>query len=75
VLYRAKNDVANGMFDTGSIKNTDPGFDSIDVSHSYYDFHLKDNSPAVNAGAVTIFTKDLDDKLRDANPDIGCYEK
>lgn len=75
VLYKAKDDVANGMFNAGSIKNMDPGFDSVDVSHSYYDFHLKDNSPAINAGAVTTFPKDLDDKLRDANPDIGCYEK
>ena len=53
----------------------DPLFDSIDVSHNYFDFHLKDNSPAINAGAVTTFPLDLDDKARDANPDIGCYEK
>jgi hypothetical protein len=76
VLYKAKDNIVNGMFDSFSVKNADPAFDSIDVSHNYYNFHLKDNSPAINTGAATIaFPKDLDDKIRDANPDIGCYEK
>jgi hypothetical protein len=75
VLYKAKDDIANGVFDASSIKNMDPAFDSIDVSHNYYDFHLQDNSPAINIGGSTIFPLDLDDKTRDANPDIGCYEK
>ena len=74
VLYKAKNDIPNGSFDASSIKNMDPVFDTIDVSHNYYDFHLKDNSPAIDAGTVTTFSLDLDDKTRDANPDIGCYE-
>ncbi|KAA9039367.1 hypothetical protein FW778_11090 [Ginsengibacter hankyongi] len=75
VLYKAKDNVSNGNFDAQSIKNTDPSFDSIDVSHNYYDFHLKDYSPAINAGTSTSFPKDLDDVIRDAKPDIGCYEK
>src|ERR1019366_8382869 len=75
VLYKVKNDITNGIFDANSIKNIDPGFDSIDVSHNYYNFHLKDNSPAIDAGVITSFPKDLDDKSRDAKPDIGCYEK
>jgi hypothetical protein len=74
VLYKAKNDVANGTF-LNSIKNADPLFDSIDVSHQYYNFHLQDGSPAINIGVVTPFLFDLDDKLRDANPDLGCYER
>ncbi|HEY5406507.1 MAG TPA: hypothetical protein VIJ92_05460 [Ginsengibacter sp.] len=74
VLYKAKNDIANGTFDPQSIRNMDPQFDSIDVSHNYYDFHLMDNSPAIDAGVITAFPRDLDDKLRDAKPDIGCYE-
>ena len=74
VLYKAKDDIANGTFDANSIRNIDPQFDSIDVSHNYYDFHLKNNSPAIDAGVITIFPRDLDDKLRDAKPDIGCYE-
>ena len=75
VLYKAKNNVANGVFDSFSIKNIDPGFDSIDVSHQYYNFRLQNNSPAINKGVVTAFPYDLDDKLRDAKPDIGCYER
>lgn len=75
VLYKAKTDVANGIFDAGSIKNADPLFDSIDVSHQHYNFHLQAGSPAIDAGVVTTIASDLDDKLRDAKPDIGCYER
>lgn len=75
ILYKAKNDIVNGVFDTHSIKNIDPVFDSIDISHQSYNFHLKDNSPAIDNGAITSFRYDLDDKTRDANPDIGCYER
>lgn len=75
VLYKAKTDVANGVFDSYSIKNIDPAFDSINVSNQYYNFRLQINSPAVDKGVVTAFPYDLDDKLRDAKPDIGCYER
>ena len=75
VLYKAKNDIANATFDMHSIRNMDPMFDSIDVSNQRYDFHLKDGSPAINAGVNNAFSFDLADKLRDADPDIGCYEK
>lgn len=75
VLYKAKNDIANGVFDAFSIKNMDPLFDSIDVSHQYYNFHLQAGSPAVNTGIATPFLVDLDDKSRDAAPDLGCYER
>ena len=75
VLYKAKNDIANATFDMHSIKNLNPMFDSIDISHQRYNFHLKDNSPAINAGIANVFNFDLDDKLRDASPDLGCYEK
>ena len=52
-------------------------FDSINVSKNIFDFHFNDhpNSPAVNAGVATPFLYDLDDKLRDSQPDIGCYER
>jgi hypothetical protein len=74
VLYKAKDDIINGTFDANSIRNTDPQFDSIDVSHNYYDFHLQAGSPAIDAGVITAFPLDLDDKPRDSKPDIGCYE-
>jgi hypothetical protein len=75
VLYKAKGDISNATF-IASIKNEDPLFDSVNTSKNVYDFHFNpSSSPAVNAGVVTPFIFDLDDKLRDLTPDIGCYEK
>jgi hypothetical protein len=76
ILYKAKNDVGNATFIT-SIKNEEPMFDSIDVFKNIFDFHFTKtpSAPAVNAGVTTSFPLDLDDKLRDNKPDIGCYER
>ncbi|MDE3182769.1 MAG: hypothetical protein KGM16_05060 [Bacteroidota bacterium] len=76
VLYKAKDEIPNATF-TSSIKNETPMFDSIDVSKNIFDFHFNNhpNSPAINAGVTTVFLSDLDDKPRDSNPDIGCYER
>ncbi len=76
VLYKAKDVIPNATF-IASIKNETPMFDSIDVSKNFFDFHFNDhpNSPAVNAGVVTPFPYDLDHKLRDSQPDLGCYER
>jgi hypothetical protein len=76
VLYKAKNPIAEASF-ISSVINEDPQFDSIDVSGNIFDFHITKSasSPAINAGTKTSFLYDLDGKLRDARPDIGCYEK
>lgn len=76
VLYKAKNEINSATF-IASVKNEDPLFDSINTSKNIYDFHLNNNpsSPAVNTGLATPFIYDLDDKLRGATPDIGCYER
>jgi hypothetical protein len=38
-------------------------------------FHLKAASPALNLGSTNVGTMDdLDDKLRNSPPDVGCYE-
>lgn len=76
VLYKAKDGIPNATF-ISSIQNEAPMFDSIDVSKNIFDFHFTNqpNSPAINAGVTTVFTSDLDDKPRDSNPDIGCYER
>ena len=76
VLYKAKDEITNATF-FSSIKNEPPMFDSINVSRNIYNFHINNNpsSPAVDAGVVTPFIYDLDDKLRDSKPDIGCYER
>lgn len=76
VLYKVKDDPNPATF-TNFIKNVSPLFDSINVSKNIYDFHFSKNSgaPAINAGTPTPFLYDLDDKLRGAQPDIGCYER
>ncbi len=57
--------------------NQPPQFDSIDVAKRYYDFHLKQGSPAVNKGVNAGVAFDLDGKPRPvgAQPDLGCFEK
>ena len=76
-LYKVKTDPLNSIFNS-SIKNTDPLFDSINVSKRYYDFHIsqKPDAPVINKGVATSFSKDLDDNPRNIGlPDLGCYEK
>ncbi len=76
VLYKAADNISNATF-ISSLQNNPPMFDSINVSGNIYDFHFINhfNSPAVNAGVVTPFLYDLDDNLRGAAPDIGCYQR
>lgn len=58
------------------INNQAPQFDSIDISHRYYDFRLKNSSPAINKGANAGVTIDLDGNTRPVGlPDLGCFEK
>ncbi|MEP6615219.1 MAG: hypothetical protein ABJA57_01505 [Ginsengibacter sp.] len=61
------------------IKNADPLFDSINVDKQYFDFHFNNNpgSPAVDAGILTLFPKDLDDtpRVNGLLPDLGSYER
>jgi hypothetical protein len=76
VLYKANDEIPNAIF-ISSLQNELPVFDSINVSKNIFDFHFnKDRySPAVDAGITNSFLYDLDDKLRDSQPDIGCYER
>lgn len=75
-IFKAKDIPSNVSF-LNCLQNTPPLFDSINTQKNIYDFHLNNNpnSPAINAGIATIFPLDLDGKLRDARPDIGCYER
>jgi hypothetical protein len=58
------------------INNQSPLFDSVNNSKKYYDFHLQASSPAIDKGANTVITIDLDGKPRPVGaPDLGCYEK
>ncbi len=61
---------------TNIISNQNPLFDSVNVSKNYYSFRLKENSPAINKGAASTVTIDLDGNPRPvAQPDMGAYEK
>ncbi len=74
-LWKVKNNPANSIF-SNIIANTAPAFDSIDVQHHYYDFHLKSTSPVLQQGAATTLATDLDGKPRNLlKPDLGCYQK
>ena len=77
-LYKALADPSNTTLNA-VIRNIDPIFDSIDISHNYYDFRITKNitAPGIDNGAATGFLKDLDDNNRTAGllPDLGCYEK
>lgn len=53
------------------ILNNDPLF----VSKSEQDYHLKDGSPAINAGKTGLgIAFDIEGKARDGQPDIGAFE-
>lgn len=75
-LWRIKT-LPSNITSTGIINNTPPQFDSINTSKNYYNFRLRDGSPAINAGTSSGITYDLDSNPRPvaANPDLGCFEK
>lgn len=58
------------------INNQNPIFDSINVSKRFFNFRLKDNSPALNKATDVGVINDLDGKPRPVGiPDLGCYER
>jgi hypothetical protein len=75
VLWNEKTTPAN-VNTVIVVKNAYPQFDSINTTKNFYDFRLKETSPAINAGTITSVTSDLDGKPRLVGlPDLGCYEK
>jgi hypothetical protein len=74
-LYKAKNNLSNINL-INNLMNTPPLFDSIDDNGKFYDFRInKGRSPAINKGKNLSIPVDLEGKPRDAQPDIGSYEK
>lgn len=77
-LIKVATDPDNTLF-TDVIRNEDPRFDSIDISHQYYNFRTTSNAlaPGIDKGVLTSYPKDLDDlpRLSGTFPDLGCYEK
>lgn len=69
-FLKTKTPVTGAAF-PGSINNSDPLFNDI----SKDDYHLSSSSPCKDAGIVIAgINTDLDNYLRDALPDVGCYE-
>jgi hypothetical protein len=57
----------------GNLCDAAPGVRSTSIDA--FDGHLVDGSPAINAGAAAgAPANDLENRLRDAQPDIGAYE-
>jgi hypothetical protein len=75
-LWRVKTAPSN-ITSSGIINNTAPQFDSINTSKNYYNFRLRNGSPAIDAGTSSGIAFDLDNKSRPqgANSDLGCFEK
>lgn len=75
-LYRQNDDEIHKseFYDANCIRNQDPLFvDPI----STWNFKLGESSPAknkANTSFPTLLNDDLEDKPRDAQPDLGCYE-
>jgi len=75
-LWKVQTPSANITSSTQMINNMSPVFDSINVSRRYYDFRLKDISPAKNKGTNAGIAIDLDGKPRPVGlPDLGSYER
>ena len=76
VLWKVQTQPSNvSIVGNPPINNENPLFDSIDVSKNFYNFRLKDNSPAIDKGVITTVGIDLDGNPRPINlPDLGSYE-
>lgn len=73
VLWRVQATPAN-VTANGAL-TSDPRFDSINTQQRYFNFRLKEGSPAINAGINAGVTLDLDGKSRPVGlPDLGAYE-
>lgn len=74
-LWKVKSDPLN-ITASKIINNQSPQFDSINVSKNYFNFRLKDGSPAINNATPIGVITDLDGNPRPAiAPDLGAYEK
>lgn len=74
-LWKVKNNPADVVLNN-IVNNQAPEFDSINAARQFYNFRLKDISPAINKGANTSVVIDLDGNVRPVNlPDLGCFEK
>jgi len=74
-LWKVKT-TPSDIVSSNIIANQNPVFDSINAPKNFYNFRLKDGSPAINKGVVTSLVTDLDGNSRAVGlPDLGAYEK
>lgn len=74
-LWKVQSPPAN-ITSNQVINNQAPLFDSINTTRNYYDFRLKNGSPAINKGINAGLATDLDGNPRAVGlPDLGCFEK
>ncbi|MBC7829812.1 MAG: hypothetical protein H7122_18855 [Chitinophagaceae bacterium] len=77
-LWKIKKDplLIPGVKASNMIINKNPAFDSVNIQKNYYNFRLKDGSPALDTGVTSSNIVDLDGNPRPlGRPDLGPYEK
>ena len=77
-LWKVKNDPlqVQGVKSSNILANQSPMFDSINSQRRFYNFRLKDGSPAINKGIAAGVAVDLDGNTRPVGaPDLGAYER
>ncbi len=75
-IWKVKTTPGNISLAQNILPNQDPLFDSVNNQRRFYNFRLKEASPAINFGFVTGLSVDLDGNSRAiGNPDLGPYEK
>ncbi|MDA3614908.1 choice-of-anchor Q domain-containing protein [Polluticaenibacter yanchengensis] len=76
VMYSTKKAVDNASFNAGSFTTTAPLFDSISTARRYYNFRLRENSPAVDKASATALNRDIlgVQRPKGSASDLGAYE-
>jgi hypothetical protein len=76
VLWRVQTAPANVTVTPNGAFTGAPLFDSINTNQRFFNFRLKEVSPAINAGIAAGVTIDLDGKPRPVGiaPDLGAFE-
>ncbi len=70
-LLKMNDTTGNGQFKSVITGNA-PLFESTATNG---DYRLKSNSPAIDKGKNTFLKYDLENKMRDSDPDLGAYEE
>ena len=76
VLWRVQTPPSGTGISIGTPINQSPVFDSINTAQRFFNFRLKEGSPAKDAGVSAGVAIDLDGRSRPVGlPDLGAYEK